>query len=110
MFDKHILPHLGQRKMTELTRPELQAWVNELSVPTTLSKSTIEDIKLKYVTPTSITIAGQLNKWNEYTTTTKTESYKRTIPITSETYRILTKAIQSSREILLAKKSRILNQ
>lgn len=45
MFDKHILPHFGQLKMTELTRPELQAWVNELSAPNTLSKSTIEDIK-----------------------------------------------------------------
>ncbi|MCW0953233.1 site-specific integrase [Weissella ceti] len=187
VFRIYILPYLSDRKLSELTRQDIQNWLNKISIEKDLSKSTVRNartmlkamleqaviddylpknparkisiigreekdksmtadeyqkvreymadtnkttaiergifelslyglrrgeivgMRVQYITPTSVEVAGQLNKFGEYTETKTGKKGERTIPITPDTYRVLSEALEERRQQLSTKESRILN-
>lgn len=74
-----------------------------------LRRGEIAGMKLKYVTPTAVTVAGQRTVFQEYTDP-KSESSVRVVPLMPGAYDILLQAISDTRSRLAQQDSRIMNE
>lgn len=73
-----------------------------------MRRGEIAGMKLKYVSPTSISVQGQMNDFGEYGVP-KTKTSVRDIPLMPGAYEILSKAISSARQQLAINESRIMS-
>lgn len=73
-----------------------------------MRRGEIAGMKLKYVSPTSISVKGQINDFGEYGLP-KTKTSVRDIPLMAGAYEILSKAIGSARKQLATNESRIMS-
>lgn len=79
-----------------------------------LRRGEIAGMRVQYITPTSITVAGQLNRMGIYTGTKTSDEIEgrdgiRTIPITPDAYRVLSEALDERRKNVIRDEGRILN-